>query len=109
MSDHFTTLQSKRLIEKELIHQLHLRKYLYTKLSFLLYLTKKKDQNIVQLYKPSLLKLLKKLSLIAAGFYIFYHFCSDCDQIFKNKNRCKNFIVIVTSNKVASMKALNIW
>ena len=70
---------------------------------------KKKDQNIIQLYKPSLLKLLKKLSLIAAGFYIFYHFCSDCDQIFKNKNRCKNFILVVTSNKVASMKALNIW
>ena len=55
------------------------------------------------------------LSLItyAVGFYIFYHFYLHPDQIFKNKNQCKNFNrVIVTSGKVyfiASMKALNVW
>ena len=53
-----------------------------------------------------------ELSLIADGFYNFYHFCSHPDQIFKNKNCCKNFyLVVATSNKVyfrASMKASNI-
>ena len=55
----------------------------------------------------------EKLCLIPAGFYIFYHFFSDLDQIFINKNRCKNFnLAIVTSNKVyfiASIKVLNVW
>ena len=52
-------------------------------------------------------------AVIAAGFYIFYHICSDLDQIFKNKSRCNSFnLVIVTSNKayfISSLKALNAW
>ena len=59
-----------------------------------------------------LLKTSENSSLIAAGFYIFYNFCSDPDQIFKNKNWCKNFnLFIVTSNKVYfidSVKTLNV-
>ena len=55
-------------------------------------------------------KAAEKLSLIAAGFHIFYRFCLESDQIFKNKNWCKDFnFAIITSNKVyfiASMKAL---
>ena len=57
-------------------------------------------------------KAAEKLSLIAAGFHIFHRFCLEPDQIFKNKNWCKDFnFVIITSNKVyfiASMKALNV-
>ena len=44
--------------------------------------TKQKSENIIQLHKSSLLKTPEKISLIPAGFYNFYHFCSDPNQIF---------------------------
>ena len=80
----------------------------YRKGNFLLYLQKNKnkkqklkikgaesDFTLINSETP------EKLLLIAVGFYIFYHFCSDPDQIFKNKNQCKKFdIVAVTSNQI---------
>ena len=84
---------------------------IYRKWNFLLYLQKSK--NIIQLHKSSLLKVKKKLSLIPAGFYIFYHFYSDPVQTLKTKIGVKILnVVIVTSSKayfIASMKTSNVW
>ena len=70
-------------------------------------------KNIIQLHNHYFLSFWKISANCCSSFCIFYHFCSDLDQILKNKHRCRNFnIVVVTSNKVyfiASLKALNVW
>ena len=54
-----------------------------------------------------------KIVTNCSWFLLFYHFCSDLDQIFNSKNWCNNFIpVIVISNNayfIASLKVLNVW
>ena len=87
---------------------------IYRKSNCLLYLTENKIK-VAEVQSNFIIisfKTLEKLSLIAAGFYFFYHFCSDLDQIFKNKNGCNNLNpAIVASNKVYSidsLKSLNV-
>ena len=52
-------------------------------MNFLLYLTKEQTKQKEQIYSPTswiiTSKTPEKLSLIPAGFYIFYRFCSDPD------------------------------